>query len=93
MVVLVDLHAQTLHGRQHLGTDVLTIVDRVHREITAFDTRTVACVAHLVLGVGVPGRIERVDLVGDFVDGVRETHIVKQEEFRFRAEIGHVTDA
>jgi hypothetical protein len=38
-----------------------------HGEVAALDARAVAHVAHLVLGVGVPGGVERVDLVGDLV--------------------------
>jgi hypothetical protein len=55
VVVLVDLHAHPLHRRQHLGAQVLRLVDRVHREVAALVAGAVAHVAHLVLGVGVPG--------------------------------------
>ncbi len=93
VVVLVHFHAETLHGGEHFGTQVVGFVDRVDGEIAAFDARAVAHVAHFVFCVGVPGRIRRINFVGYFVDGVGIAHIVKQEEFSFRAHVGHITDA
>ncbi len=93
VVVLVDLHPQTLHGGQHLGAQVLSFVDGVHREVAALDAGTVAHIAHLIFCVSVPGGVGCVDLKGHFVDGVGEAHIIKQEEFCFWPHIGHITDA
>ena len=93
VVVLVHFHTQTLHCAQHLGAQVLAFVRRVHREVAAFDTRTVAHIAHFVFGIRVPGGVCCIDLIGHFVDRVAEAHIIKQEELRFRTHIGHIADA
>ncbi|EDM30433.1 hypothetical protein RTM1035_10510 [Roseovarius sp. TM1035] len=92
MVVFIHLHADPLHGREHFGAQVLGVVDRVYREIPALEARTMAGVAHLVFGVTVPRRVNSVYLIRDFVDGVREAHVVKDEEFSFGAKIGHIAD-
>ncbi|EBA09822.1 hypothetical protein SSE37_08438 [Sagittula stellata E-37] len=93
VVVLVDLHAEAFHGRQHLGADVLAIVGRVHREVAALVGRTVAQVAHLEFRVGVPCGVVGVDLVGHLVRGDGDLDIVEQEELGLGAEVGDVTDA
>ncbi|EAP77703.1 hypothetical protein ISM_05400 [Roseovarius nubinhibens ISM] len=93
VVMLVDLHAQTFHRREHFRTDVLRVVDRVHREVAALDAGTMAHVAHLVFGVRVPGSVLGVDLIGDLVDRVREAHVVEEEKLRLGAHVGHVADA
>ncbi len=93
VVVLVDLHAHALHGRQHLGADVLGAVGRVDREVAALDPGPVAHVAHLVFGVGVPGGVDRVDLEADLVRGDRVAHVVEDEELGLGAEVGGVADA
>ena len=93
MVVLVDVHADIAHGRKHLGPHVLRRVDRRHREIAAFDARTMAHVAHLELGVSVPGSVGRIDLVAHLVDRVREPNVVEDEELGFRPPEGLIADA
>ena len=67
-------------------------VYRRNREVTAFDWRTMA-------GVTVPkfsARIVRtffvVDLVESVVHGDIETHVIKDKELRFGAEIGRITN-
>ncbi len=93
VVVLVDLHAHALHSGQHLGAHFLCVVDWVHREVAAFDARTVASVAHLVFGICVPCTVECIDFKGHFVHRNLKTHVVEDEEFSFWAEIRCVTDA
>ena len=93
VVMLVDLHADPLHRREHLRADVLRAVDRGQGEVAALDARTMAHVAHLELGVGVPGRVRRVDLEAHLVHRVREADVVEQEELGFGSEIGRVADA
>ena len=53
VVVLFDDDAHLGQHRQHFRTDVLAAVDRGNREVAALDARTVAEVAHLVVGGGV----------------------------------------
>jgi hypothetical protein len=69
VVMLLDDHAHLGHHRQHLGADVLRAVDRRHREVAALDARTVAEVAHLVVGPRVGRQLGAVQLeaavVGD----------------------------
>ncbi|EDQ04355.1 hypothetical protein OIHEL45_15539 [Sulfitobacter indolifex HEL-45] len=93
VVVLVDLHAKALHGRQHLGAQVLRFVHRVYREVAALKARAVAHIAHLIVGVRVPRAVGRINFVGYLVDFVRELHIVEQEELGLRAKVSVVTDA
>ena len=92
VVVLVHLHAHALHGREHLGAQVLRRVGRVHGEIAALDAGAVAHVARLILGVGVPGAVDRVDLERDLVHLHRETDVVEDEELGLGPEIGVVAD-
>ena len=93
VVVLVNFHADALHCGQHLVTDVLSSVCRVDREVTAFDTRAVAHVAHFEVGVCVPSCVDCVNFEGHFVHRVRILDVVEQEEFSFRTPVGYVTDA
>ncbi|MPL90543.1 hypothetical protein SDC9_36596 [bioreactor metagenome] len=93
MVVLVDLHAHALHGREHLATQVLGFVDRVHREVAALVAGAMREVAGLDQGIGVPGSGLGVDLVADLGRGDRVAHVVEDEEFGFRAEVGGIADA
>ena len=55
VVVLLDDHAHLGHHREHLGADVLGAVDRRHGEVAALGARTVAEVAHLVVGAQLEG--------------------------------------
>ncbi|EAP80421.1 hypothetical protein NAS141_17949 [Sulfitobacter sp. NAS-14.1] len=93
VVVFVDLHAKTFHGRQHFGAQVLCFVRGVHGEVAVLEARAVAHVAHFIVGVGVPGRVRRINFVGYLVDRVREFDVVEQKEFGFRTHIGHIADA
>ena len=92
MVVLVDLHADALHRREHLGAQVLSRVGRVDREVATLDARTMAHVAHFVLGVRVPRGVGGIDLEPDGIHRVGIPHVVEQEEFGFGSHIGHVAD-
>ena len=93
VVVLVDLHPDALHGREHLGAEVLGVVDRADREVAALDAGPVAHVAHLVLGVGVPRRVDGVDLEAHLVHGDRVADVVEDEELGLGAHVGGVADA
>jgi len=53
----------------------------------------VAGIAHLVFGVGVPGGVERVNLVGDLVHLDRKADVVEEEELGLGPEVGHIADA
>jgi len=92
VVVLVHLHADALHGRQHLRAQVLRVVDRVDREIAALDARAMAAVALLERGVGVPRAVDRVDLVGHLVHRHRKADVVEDEELGLGAEEGGIAD-
>ncbi len=56
VVMLFDDDAHFSHHREHLGADVLAAVDRRHGEVAALGARTVAEVAHLVVGAHVRGQ-------------------------------------
>ena len=63
VVVHLDLEAHLLEGFAHRGADVLEGIDRRHREVAALDAGAMAHVAFGVGLVGVPGTLDRVDLV------------------------------
>jgi len=50
-----------LHGQTHGRTNILRGVNRWHREVTAFQTRTMAFVAAFVRFAGVPARFDIID--------------------------------
>ena len=93
VVVLFDDDAHLGHDREHFGADVLAAVDRRHGEVAALGARTVAEVAHLVLGAGVGRQFERVELEAGVVRVGREAHVVEDEELGFGAEEDGVADA
>ncbi len=93
VMVLLDDDAHLRHDREHLGADVLAAVDRRYREVAALGARTVAEVAHLVLGAGVRRQFRAVELEARVV-GIRvEAHVVEDEELGFGAEHHAVADA
>ena len=93
VMVHFDFHAHPFHGHAHGGTEILQRVHRRHGEIAALDTRTVADVAFLVGLAGIPVAFGGVDLVGRAAHADTPAHVVEDEKFRFRAEIGGITDA
>ena len=93
VVVLLDLDAHLGHDREHLGADVLAAIDGRHGEVAALGARTMAEVAHLVVGTAVGGELGRVDLEAG-VGGIDvEAHVVEYEELGFRAEEDLIADA
>ncbi len=93
MVLHLDLDARVDQGACHLRAQVGVVVGRRHREVAALVRGPVAKVAAAVLGSGVPGAFDRVDVV---VPGVRarlEPRRVEDVELRLRAEEGRVADA
>ena len=67
VVMLFDGDAHVGHHREHLASGCPGAVDRGNREVAALDARTMAEVAHLVVGAGVRGQlgaVEAVDVVG-----------------------------
>ena len=93
VVVLLDRHAHLGHHREHLGADVLGAVDRRHREVAALGARTVAEVAHLVVGAAVGGQLGAVELEAGVVGIDGEAHVVEDEELGLGAEHDRVADA
>ena len=88
VVVLFRLDAHVAHDGEHFAAHVLRGVDRRNREVAALDLRTVAEIALLVFGAGVVGAFHRVEVVEALVHADVEAHIVEDEEFGFRTEIG-----
>ncbi len=71
----------------------LWLVDRRHREIAALDRRTMAGIAVGIFLVADIGAFVAVDLVERGVHRVLVAHVVEDEEFGLRPEIGRVADA
>ncbi|KAF1053631.1 MAG: hypothetical protein GAK43_01301 [Stenotrophomonas maltophilia] len=92
--VVVDFHDQAhfFQGVAHGGTDFVVVIDRRHREVAAFDARTVTFVAGFEVGVGVPGSLLGEDLEHRTGDVGLELHFVEDEELRLRADEYGVTD-
>ena len=67
--------------------------DRRNREIAALGAHAVAEVAALIGGVGVRRQFRRVELEARVVGVGGEAHVVEDEEFGFRTEIGDVAEA
>ena len=93
VVVLVHLHADPLHRRQHLGAQILRLVHGGHREVAALDAGTVAHVAHLVFGAGVPGAVDGIDRIADLFHADLVADVIEDEELGLGAPVGHVADA
>ncbi len=91
VVSLNDL-AHLFQHQTHGGADILGGVDRGNREVTALHERTVAFVAVLVVGTGVPGGFFGFDLHEAVTHGVREGDVVEHEEFRLWPEQHGVGD-
>src|SRR5208337_1797905 len=84
-------HTDLLHRQDHLGTDVLLRIHRRHREITLFVSGLVSEVRVLALS-GVPLTLDGIDVVVAVVIRAVEPDIVKDKEFGFRTEPGHIAD-
>ena len=93
VVVLLGGDAHGCHRGEHLGADVLGAIDRGNREVAALGARTMAEVAHLVLGRHVGGQFGRIQPVAAIVRIGRETHVVENEELGFGAEVSLVANA
>ena len=93
--VVVDFHDQAhlFQGVAHGGTDFVVVIDRRYREVAALDARTVALVAGLEVGIGVPGSLLGEDLEHGAGDVRLELHFVEDEELGLRADEHGVADA
>ena len=67
MVMLLGDDAHGCHRGEHFGADVLSAIDRGNREVAALRARTVAQIAHLVLGAHVGGKLGGVEAVAAIV--------------------------
>ena len=88
-----DRNAQRFEDQRDLGAQVLRAVDRRNREITALDGRTMAAVAAFDLLAGVPRRFVFVDLDERARHVGTPAHVVEDEEFGLRTEVGGVAHA
>jgi len=93
VVMLVDVHADLLHRREHLRTEILRRVGGGHGKVAALDAGAVAHVAHLEAGIRVPRAVGRVDLIGHLVHRDLEADVVEDEELGFRSPVGLIADA
>ena len=86
-------NAQGFKNQRHFCTHVLGAVNRRNGEVAALDGRTVAFIATRHFFTGVPWRFCFVN----FEERARHigvpTHVVKNEEFRLRTEIGGIANA
>ncbi len=93
VMMLFRLDAHVAHDGEHFGADVLRAVHRRHGEVAALDAGAMAQIAAFIFGAGVVGAFGGVDVIEALVHLRVETHVVEDEEFGFRAEIGRVADA
>ena len=71
----------------------MRVINRIHREIAAFDAGTVAHVANFIVAVSVPRGINCINFVRHFIDFILKPNIIEQKKFRFRTHIGHIANA
>ena len=88
----LDLEADLLQDPDHVVADVSEVIDRRHREVAALVGRLVAQVAALLDAAGVPGPLDRVDVVVRRVLLGLEADVVEDVELRLGAEVRRVGD-
>jgi hypothetical protein len=93
VVVLFDLGAHARHGAEHFRTHILRGILRRYREVALLDADAVAEVAAFIIGVGVRGQFDRVDLEAGVVRIGLVLDVVEHEELGFRPEIDGVAEA
>ena len=93
VVMLFDFDAHFSHRREHFRPQVLCAVDWVYWEVTTLCAGTVTHIAHFILGAHIVRQFDTVEHEACVVWRGREAHVIKDEEFCFRAEINCVTDA
>ena len=93
VVMLLRLKTQFLHHLQHFTAQVLRGVDWANWEVAALWTGAMTHIATFIDLAGVVRQFGGVEAVARIVGIGVPAHVVKDEEFRFWAEIGGVTHA
>ncbi len=93
VVLHLGLDAGVDQAADHLGAQVGEVVHRRHREVAALVARLVPEVAALLGLAGVPGALDRVDVVVGLAGAAGEAHIVEDVELGLGAEERGVRDA
>jgi len=92
VVMLFNLDAHGRHGREHFAAHVLCRVLGRDREIAALGRDAMAKIAAFILSVAICRQLNRVELEARVVRVGHELHIVKHEEFGFRADIDRIAN-
>ena len=92
MMLPFHAHAELLEDQAHFGANVLLGIDGRDREVAFLVANFVAQVRHLV-ATGIPNGLFGIDAVERAIGFVIKLYVVKDEEFRFRAKYGSVSDA
>ena len=93
VVLLLDRNPEGSHGEEHLAADVLQSVVGSNWEIALLQQDLISEVAALLDAIDVPGGLGRIHLVEAATITTLVAHIIEDEEFRFRTEIGLGRDA
>ena len=92
MMLGLDQYTDSFQGQNHFASDVLLAVHRRNGEIAFLVTDFVAKI-RILDPPRVPAAFNRVDVIVPFVLVLIETDVVKDKEFRFRAEVGYIGDS
>ena len=93
VVMNFDRHAHLLKDQTHGRADILQRIDRRHREIAALHARPMTDVAVIEYLGRVPRAFVGIDVKERTLHFHAPTHIVEDEEFRFRAKERGITHA
>ncbi|CAB5001340.1 unannotated protein [freshwater metagenome] len=93
MVRALDVQAHLEKLGDHIVADVGEVIDRRHGEVAALVAGLVAAVAALLGAAGVPGALDRVDVVVRLVLVRLEADVVEDVELGLGTEVDGVGDA